>query len=526
MKNKQDYSIVAIQYFIQATRDSGYKGTVSAIAELIDNSFEALATEVDIELVETKDKPGYPIKIIVHDNGIGMNPSTLRLGLQFGGSTKFNSRKGMGRYGMGLPNSSLSQSRRVEVYSWTNSNYIYYSYLDIDEIIEKSTFFIPAPIRVKRGIFNKQTISQSGTTIVWSNCDRLDNKSIKTLSTKLHKLLGKIFREYLWKGKIIRINGVMVNPVDPLLYRKGSNLTGASLYGSELKYAIKVPNSSQSDEEYISTVTVTFTEFPIEKWHNFSNEEKGAYGITKKAGVSIIRADREIDYGWYFMGNKRKENYDDWWRCEIKFSPELDELFGVTHTKQEIHPTEIITSILSPDLEKIAHKLNSRVREKYIKVKQTENILTSTLRAKKNDLFLEPPMINTIKPVEPIEQKIIEFKQVNAEINKDINRKKVQLYGLSYKLEHKTILDPSFFVPIFLQDVLTVILNEQHPFFEKVYIPIVNSTDFNSKIFRNNIELLLFAIARAESCVTTNSAKEQVISLRRMWSNTLATFLL
>ena len=32
-------------------------------------------------------------------------------------------------------------------------------------------------------------------------------------------------------------------------------------------------------------------------------------------------ANREIDFGWFFMGNKRRENYDDWWRCEVKFEP-------------------------------------------------------------------------------------------------------------------------------------------------------------------------------------------------------------
>jgi hypothetical protein len=43
-----------------------------------------------------------------------------------------------------------------------------------------------------------------------------------------------------------------------------------------------------------------------------SNEEKSSLGISKRAGVSILRGGREIDYGWHFMGSKRKENYDDW----------------------------------------------------------------------------------------------------------------------------------------------------------------------------------------------------------------------
>ena len=55
-------------------------------------------------------------------------------------------------------------------------------------------------------------------------------------------------------------------------------------------------------------------------------------------------------------------NYDDGWRCEVCFQPDLDELFGVTHTKQEVHLTERLLSLLEPDNERIARKLNGRAR--------------------------------------------------------------------------------------------------------------------------------------------------------------------
>ena len=64
-----------------------------------------------------------------------------------------------------------------------------------------------------------------------------------------------------------------------------------------------------------------------------TNEEKRFFGITQNAGMSILRAGREIDFGWFFMGGKRKENYDNWWRAELSFDPALDELFGVTSYK-------------------------------------------------------------------------------------------------------------------------------------------------------------------------------------------------
>jgi hypothetical protein len=40
---KTDCSIIAVDKFIQATRDSGYKGTASAISELVDNAIQARA---------------------------------------------------------------------------------------------------------------------------------------------------------------------------------------------------------------------------------------------------------------------------------------------------------------------------------------------------------------------------------------------------------------------------------------------------------------------------------------------------
>src|SRR5262249_2989654 len=73
-----DHSIVAIDKFIQATRDSGYKGTGSAIAELVDNSIQAGATNIEILLQKSTDDPRYPLEVRVCDDGCGMDPFTLR----------------------------------------------------------------------------------------------------------------------------------------------------------------------------------------------------------------------------------------------------------------------------------------------------------------------------------------------------------------------------------------------------------------------------------------------------------------
>src|SRR6266849_940674 len=102
--------LVVLGQFIQATRDAGYRGTGSAIAELVDNAYEAGGQRVTISITTAEEGLG----VSVLDDGSGMTPETMRVALQFGGSTRFNSRTGVGRYGMGLPNSSVSQARRVD----------------------------------------------------------------------------------------------------------------------------------------------------------------------------------------------------------------------------------------------------------------------------------------------------------------------------------------------------------------------------------------------------------------------------
>lgn len=139
----------------------------------------------------------------------------------------------------------------------------------------------------------------------------------------------------------------------------------------------------------LGTVRVTFSLLPIKEWERLSAAEKRSAGISKSPGISIVRGGREIDTGWYFMGRKRKENYDDWWRAEVAFAPELDELFGVTHTKQGIHPTQDLVETLTPDMEAIAHQLNTIVRTTFVtcRVESTR----AAAHAQRRDFAIEPP---------------------------------------------------------------------------------------------------------------------------------------
>src|SRR3972149_4949052 len=89
-------TLVAVDRFIQATRDSGYKGTPSAIAELVDNALQAGATQVVISIDPDPEGPDGALRVEVTDNGDGMDVATLQQALRFGGTTRFNDRRGLG----------------------------------------------------------------------------------------------------------------------------------------------------------------------------------------------------------------------------------------------------------------------------------------------------------------------------------------------------------------------------------------------------------------------------------------------
>lgn len=515
MKIVKEFPVVALNRFIEATRDSGYKNTAAAVAELIDNSFEAEATEVDVSINELNTDGARELKLSVSDNGCGMAPSVLGLALQFGGSTRYNSRDGIGRYGMGLPNSSLSQARRVDVYSWMRKDVVWWSYLDVDEIASGSKQTLPQAARTRLKGLSELNKSKSGTIVLWSKCDRLRHKKVKTIAVKLHNELGKTFRKQIQRGKVIRINDELVRPVDSLFLRKGNNLTGAKQYGPTLKYEIQTPNYNGTKRT--STVWVTFSELPVEKWHGLSNEEKRTFGISKNAGVSILRAGREIDYGWFFMGAKRKENYDDWWRCEVEFDPQLDELFGVTHTKQGIRPTDEIINILVPDIEKVAHALNSRVRRKFLEVKSDDTNSNAQIRAESRDYLLEPPRLGAGILSIPT-NKLRRNSRVTANTSKT-------LPGFAYRIEHQVLKEVSFFVPEVVDREVVILLNKDHPFYEQIYTPVVKATTSDKKSYRLFLELLIISAARAECAVGDETERACAISLRQSWSNVLAAFL-
>ena len=252
--------------------------------------------------------------------------------------------------------------------------------------------------------------------------------------------------------------------------REGNNLVGAIPYGPPLTYDVSADGAKPAR----SRIEVRFAVLPIEKWHALSNEEKNRFGISKGAGVSIIRAGREIDFGWYFMGSKRKENYDDWWRCEIAFAPELDELFGVTHTKQKVNPTEEMLDILVPDLERIARELNAVVRKRYLAVREEGKRFPSETVAEERDHLMQPL-------------------KLRGSASSRVEKVAVNGSRMGYLIDETTADALSFYVPSLVRDSLKVVLNRDHTFYQKIYQPLLGADRIEPALVLEHLQLLLLA---------------------------------
>jgi len=509
--------IVRLDRFIQATRDSGYKGTSNAIAELVDNALEAEATRITITLDDAGSTKAHPIRIAVADNGTGMAPDIMAEALRFGGSSRFDRRGGLGRYGMGLPNASLSQAQRVDVYSWHDDQTPQWTYLDLDAIATGTVKSIPRPKAQQLPTWPTHAASPSGTIVIWDRCDRLDNRRISTITKKLAVSLGRIFRYFLWKGITIELNGVAVSAIDPLFLSKQSVTTGAEPF--QTPWTCEVVADPSAATPHVGTVTVTFSELPVQDWHHLSNQDKRQRGVADGAGMSIIRANREIDYGWFFTGSKRRENYDDWWRCEIRFDPVLDEAFGVTHTKQQIRPKPHLKEALQGHIEPIIRALNNRVRKMYQRVAVGKASLGIEKKAAQVD--------NTLVPL-PKRQDKSHTDLLNVLARQDAVLSAIltnSTNGTQYRLVEEETTDHVFFQPAIRENVVAAVINPHHPFYKKLYRPLIDNDTSTLMELGHAIQALLLAAARAEGISSKAADRRTLNTFRQEWSRTLATLL-
>src|SRR5437762_6968007 len=127
LPEKYEFPLFNTRHALESQRRSGYRHTAAAAREIVDNAIEAGATRVDIILQRPERLKEYQRQdsvsaIAFIDNGSGMLPQMARFALSWGGGTHFDEPTFIGRFGFGLPNASINQTRRVEVYTKTKKD--------------------------------------------------------------------------------------------------------------------------------------------------------------------------------------------------------------------------------------------------------------------------------------------------------------------------------------------------------------------------------------------------------------------
>ena len=333
------FDFVPTALAVNAMRDNGYKNAAYAIAELIDNSIQARAGSVELLCVESEEQLVQRRRrrirqVAVLDNGVGMDSEVLRQAIQFGNGTRLNDRSGIGRFGMGLPSASISQCRRLEVWTWQSGpDKPLHTYLDLGEIERGEIQEVPAPLEKPIPGFWRQigqSFGPTGTLVVWSELDRCTWRTARSIISNSEFVVGRMYRKYIDSGDVaIRmatfLEGVLQPEIDSysLSNDPGYLMPNTSTpepfhnrpmfekYGETWEVKLKIAFNSEQHEVAIRfSVASEDARKPSLTGEVAGNQPHGKHA-GKNVGVSVVRAGRELelDQSWIIAYDPRER----WW---------------------------------------------------------------------------------------------------------------------------------------------------------------------------------------------------------------------
>ena len=377
MKMENDGRIPAFEdeHAFESMRDNSFD-LYGAIGELIDNSIQAEAKKVNIlveDVPSDNKRVKYRIisKIACGDDGYGMEGSqggVLQNSVRFGYSTRYNDRKGIGRYGVGMTQAGIKFATCVEVYSKKTGsgwNYIQFDLKNPDDI----HYGIAPPIQKEPP---KEYLSlmgkDQGTLVIWSKFDKINDQDLHSNTHQddlgpelsldpygiLNHFIGRTYRKSIWNGIKFTVNGKEVFSFDPLYLNKQNNQfpdddPALKVFEDDIEWPIdpQLDTNEFANRKSKAHIIITYLPRQYRKIQNRGgNDFKGRY-IDENEGISILRYDREVFYDHipYLQENKNRkiawEFKDRWWGCEISYNPELDaSAFSINSIKRKIEPTK------------------------------------------------------------------------------------------------------------------------------------------------------------------------------------------
>ncbi|MBD8507900.1 ATP-binding protein [Hoyosella sp. G463] len=209
----------------------------SAIADLVDNSIDARATEVSVRLLTHRQRL---VQVEVVDNGKGMDSGESTQAMTIGHQRDYAS-SDLGHFGMGLKAASFGHCDTLTVWSRATRS------LPVGRRIHRADFSrdftceILSSYSAQKADRNRRKVlaSEAGTMIIWSNLrntyrGRSDSEAaawLSDVSSSISKHLGVVFHRPISSSKLkIKLLvdesehihesvGIPVASVDPFSYR-------------------------------------------------------------------------------------------------------------------------------------------------------------------------------------------------------------------------------------------------------------------------------------------------------------------
>lgn len=344
-------------------RDIGYSFE-SAIADLLDNSIASGATQISINILYQ----GKSSRVFIADNGFGMNEAAIDESLRFGSKRSYSHGE-LGRYGLGLKTASLSQCRRLSVYSRAaESGLIEARCLDLDFIESTDDWFIidPDDPEIKSEV-TKMLSAPHGTVVVWQNLDRVlpssnpdsawARKKFDGLRSRLLRHLEMVFHRFLAGDGVpkvqISVNDRVLAPWDPFVRNEKD-----TIMVSEDEF--EVPTSTTSG-------AVQLHAFCLPSRSQFSSPEAfedaaGPRKWNRQQGIYVYRANRLVQWGGW-DGIRTIDEHTKLARVALDFDTDLDDEFNINVAKMRVSIPAQLKKLMTRAVADVCAHADARYRQ-------------------------------------------------------------------------------------------------------------------------------------------------------------------
>lgn len=385
-------------------RHLGYNH-MDCVKDILDNSIDANANRINIS-VDWDNKEKRCKKIMITDNGIGMDQPTLIDAMKLASAFEKCDRKDLGLYGMGLITASISMGRKLKVLTKCKNGKILMAYQNIDDIKDFKLNYSEANekdisifkeemenLRLSKnpnGAINlSEEISESGTVVI---IDDIDTFSFKTESIFIQNLksdLGQTYRVFIKEKDInITVNNELFPAIDPirdykLLYPISKEIVSLESGDIELHIAeIDTSGHMESKENGVGYETRGF--YILRN----GREIKSAATLNSKGryGVKIFPLHHECNN----------------LRIEMRVPATMDKELGMLFSKNDLNISDYVREEIQKKINiyiKRCEKGNREKRKfKNIQNKDLENVIniaTNIINSKNH--LLDLPEINKEK---------------------------------------------------------------------------------------------------------------------------------